>query len=77
MQDSVQIAAGHRRADTSALSHVELRAFIAVGVGVFFARLFSAPIAAVGSSLPGEAREPVRKALRFYRGCARFSWVDR
>jgi hypothetical protein len=65
------------RIELDKLTTIELRAFVAVSIGVFFARLSELPLHVVGETLPGDVRTPTRRALRFFRTQVRFSWVDR
>lgn len=64
--------------DVDSLTYVELRSLIAVGLAQFFAKLGHMPMLTVkGSSLPGEMRGGVKKALRILRDKSMpFKWMD-
>lgn len=64
--------------DVDSLTYVEIRALVAVGLAQFFAKLGHLPLLAVkGSTLPGEMRGGVKKALRILRNKSiPFKWMD-
>lgn len=69
---------GGRLIDVDSLTYVEARALVAVGLAQFFAKLGHLPMLAVkGSTLPGEMRGGVKKALRILRDKSMpFKWTD-
>ena len=69
---------GGRLIDLDSLTYVEIRALVAVGLAQFFAKLGHLPLLAVkGSTLPGEMRGGVKKALRILRDkSVPFKWTD-
>ena len=69
---------GDRLIDVDSLTYVEIRALVAVGLAQFFAKLGHLPLLAVkGSTLPGEMRGGVKKALRILRNKSiPFKWMD-
>lgn len=68
--------AGSRLVNVRALPIPDQRAFLAVALAVFFARLHRRPIEVTNAGIPRELRGKVRDGLRFYRTLVPWTWIE-